>query len=63
MSNNQLTINTLRELNSMLASEIIELRKENDDDTKGIDQSSVCEAGYSESNTISTKMKNSNDTP
>ncbi|CAG8635235.1 106_t:CDS:2, partial [Diversispora eburnea] len=33
------------------------------DDAKGIDQSSVCEAGYSVSNTISTKMKNSNDTP
>ncbi|CAG8615511.1 9458_t:CDS:10 [Diversispora eburnea] len=34
-----------------------------DDDAEGIDQSSVCEAGYSVSNTISTKMKNSNDTP
>ncbi|CAI2191595.1 680_t:CDS:2, partial [Funneliformis geosporum] len=86
MSNDQLTINTLRELNSRLASEITELRKENaeipelrkkfseveaennelkaennnfivklDDDAKGIDQSSV--------NTISIKMKNSNDTP
>ncbi|RHZ72313.1 hypothetical protein Glove_243g8 [Diversispora epigaea] len=134
MSNDQLTINTLRELNSRFASEITELRKENaeipefrkkfseveaeniklkaeniklkqaleeresrfvkleqndkdtavenaelkarvakleqkqsqtneknnfivksDDDAKGIDQSSV--------NTISTKMKNSNDTP
>ncbi|CAG8609287.1 6248_t:CDS:2, partial [Diversispora eburnea] len=31
-------------------------------DAKGIDQSSVCEAGYSVSNTTSTKMKNSNDT-
>ncbi|CAG8615412.1 8371_t:CDS:1, partial [Diversispora eburnea] len=29
MSNDQLTINTLRELNSRFASEITELRKEN----------------------------------
>ncbi|CAG8615419.1 3204_t:CDS:2, partial [Paraglomus occultum] len=34
-----------------------------DDDAKEINQSSVCEAGYPVSNTISTKMKNSNDTP
>ncbi|CAG8514136.1 12107_t:CDS:2 [Ambispora gerdemannii] len=61
MSNDQLTIKTLRKLNSRLASEITELRKENAEIpelrkkfSEEIDQSSV--------NTTSTEMKNSNDT-
>ncbi|CAG8565187.1 19302_t:CDS:2 [Cetraspora pellucida] len=33
-----------------------------DDDVKKINQSLVCKAGYSVSNTTSTKIKNSNDT-
>src|SRR6185369_2315537 len=40
----------------------LEQKQSQTDDAKGIDQSSVCEAGYSVSNTISTKTKNSNDT-